>query len=276
MPVGTYGGLATNWESSSSGTPAMLLHCAQGSLAAWKGVSEALPGIRCIMPDAPGHGGSEYDPEQPYMQQAVNACVALLEAEAQEPAILIGHSYGGTISLRIAQQRPDLVKALAVYEPVNFGLLIDANHPLTRDKTGKSTEFRDTAAFQTHFENEDWPAAAKAFFGYWETERSWDSLKPQLQEYLIRTVRYIWIQQPSVTGGVGERMMLSDLADITLPVLVSHGEFTRDIAIATAELLSSNLPNATLKPLPGSGHMGPLKAAPAYATLLSEWIADLP
>lgn len=38
---------------------------------------------------------------------------------------LIGHSYGGAVSLHVALQRPERVRSLALYEPVLFAPLRD-------------------------------------------------------------------------------------------------------------------------------------------------------
>lgn len=270
----TLGGLATNWESTGTGPPILMLHCAQGSLGTWAGVIDALKSdYRCLAADAPGHGASDYDPDQAYQLQAAKAMIALLEQETDQPAILLGHSYGGTVAFRIAKMRPDLVAAIAVYEPVNFGFLLDSDHPITRPKDG--SEFNDISDAEAYFEAQDWPNAAKTFFSYWEKSRPWESLAEPTRAYLTKTVRFIPIQRPSLFGDATERVMLDDLKSMQMPVLVSHGETTRDIAKATNDVIVKTLPNATLKPLPNVGHMGPIAAAPAYADLIKKWLASL-
>jgi pimeloyl-ACP methyl ester carboxylesterase len=50
---------------------------------------------------------------------------ALLE---QEPAHLVGHSYGGVVSLLAAARAPSSVRSLVVFEPPAFGLVLDRPH----------------------------------------------------------------------------------------------------------------------------------------------------
>jgi pimeloyl-ACP methyl ester carboxylesterase len=46
--------------------------------------------------------------------------LALIEAEADGPVVLAGHSMGGTSSLLAAAHKPEAVKALALFDPVIF------------------------------------------------------------------------------------------------------------------------------------------------------------
>ena len=49
----------------------------------------------------------------------------LAEVLAEAPAHLVGHSYGGVVSLIAAAQVPDSVQSLTVFEPPAFGLVAD-------------------------------------------------------------------------------------------------------------------------------------------------------
>ena len=49
----------------------------------------------------------------------------LAEVLAEEPTHLVGHSYGGVVSLIAAAQVPDSVQSLTVFEPPAFGLVAD-------------------------------------------------------------------------------------------------------------------------------------------------------
>ena len=54
----------------------------------------------------------------------------LAEVLTEEPTHLVGHSYGGVVSLIAAAQVPDSVQSLTVFEPPAFGLV--ANNPDVR------------------------------------------------------------------------------------------------------------------------------------------------
>ena len=49
----------------------------------------------------------------------------LAEVLAEEPTHLVGHSYGGVVSLIAAAKVPDSVQSLTVFEPPAFGLVAD-------------------------------------------------------------------------------------------------------------------------------------------------------
>jgi pimeloyl-ACP methyl ester carboxylesterase len=54
----------------------------------------------------------------------------LAEVLVEEPTHLVGHSYGGVVSLIAAAQVPGSVKSRTVFEPPAFGLVVD--HPEVR------------------------------------------------------------------------------------------------------------------------------------------------
>jgi lipase len=59
--------------------------------------------------------------------------VDLLQDQAQgQPVDVIGHSFGGTVALRLAVERPDLVRSLVLIEPVFVAALL-ADRPDLKD-----------------------------------------------------------------------------------------------------------------------------------------------
>ncbi|MFI5401027.1 MAG: alpha/beta fold hydrolase [SAR324 cluster bacterium] len=65
-----------------------------------------------------GHGGSDVPDEFPDWDGPFNDLVAYLRECCRTPALLIGHSYGATLSLRIAAQHPELAAGLILMEPL--------------------------------------------------------------------------------------------------------------------------------------------------------------
>ncbi len=108
----------------------LLLHatsfCADAWLPAWEAAqSAAARPLRAVAVDARGHGRSgRAEGEGAYAwTRGVGDAIAWLEALAPEVeggALLAGHSSGGTIALATAALRPELVRGVALVEPVLF------------------------------------------------------------------------------------------------------------------------------------------------------------
>jgi lipase len=74
---------------------------------------DALPGCRVLAPDLIGHGLSPYDP--PWNLDAhLDAIVRTL---GTEPAMLVGHSFGGRLAFELAARAPKLVPRLVLLDP---------------------------------------------------------------------------------------------------------------------------------------------------------------
>jgi len=74
---------------------------------------------RVLMPDRPGHGYSVRPKNGSTLEVQAQQMAGVLEALAPgEKAIVVGHSFGGAVALRLALDRPDLVSALVLAAPV--------------------------------------------------------------------------------------------------------------------------------------------------------------
>ena len=100
-------------------TPLVLVHGWAGSSAAWDAVAPALARAGLTGPivsvDLPGSPRAS-DEHPATVPGAVDRVVAATEA-VSAPAILIGHSMGGQITLLAHVQRPELVAAEVVVDP---------------------------------------------------------------------------------------------------------------------------------------------------------------
>ena len=75
-----------------------------------------LPEVAIVAPDLIGHGRSSW--AAPWTLDGNAAALAdLLDAEAEGPVVVVGHSFGGAVALNIAAARPDLVAALTLLDP---------------------------------------------------------------------------------------------------------------------------------------------------------------
>jgi pimeloyl-ACP methyl ester carboxylesterase len=108
-------GTRLRYYVGGEGEPLVLVHGLGGSAANWLAlVPLLLPGRRLLVPELPGHGGSEPLPAASSLSAYADRIGLLLEREGLAPAAVVGHSLGGAIALRLAIRRPELVSALVL------------------------------------------------------------------------------------------------------------------------------------------------------------------
>ena len=96
---------------AGEGETLVLVHGLGGSAANWLALAPLLlPGRRVLVPELPGHGGSDPLPAAASLNGYADRIAGLLE----EPAAVVGHSLGGAVALRLAIRRPELVRALVL------------------------------------------------------------------------------------------------------------------------------------------------------------------
>ncbi|MBP2365385.1 alpha/beta fold hydrolase [Pseudonocardia parietis] len=112
--IGTEVGIAHDWAGSAAGPVTVVLHGGgPGCHAAsdFAAVVARRPGRRWLRVDLPGYGGSPVtaDPGLPRIAAAAHALAGLLEELGPGPVDMLAQSLGGTVALRLAAERPELV-----------------------------------------------------------------------------------------------------------------------------------------------------------------------
>ena len=98
-----------------SGPAVALVHGLGGFAGNWRAIAPALTAERrVIVPELPGHGGSEPLRAAPTLDPFAEAMLAVLEAEDALPAPWVGHSLGGLVGLRAAARRPEAITGLVL------------------------------------------------------------------------------------------------------------------------------------------------------------------
>jgi pimeloyl-ACP methyl ester carboxylesterase len=129
-------------ERLGEGPPILLVHGSVGGGAAtW---AEQLPLARrftLLVADRPGYG------QTPMVEREDFEVDAPLVAEAlRDGAHLVGHSYGGVVSLLAAAQRPEAVRSLTVIEPPAFG--VARGNPAVEDLVTRLRDHWETGPFE--------------------------------------------------------------------------------------------------------------------------------
>jgi pimeloyl-ACP methyl ester carboxylesterase len=107
-------------ERAGAGTPVVLIHGLPGTAEDWNEVTPLLVGHRTIAIDRPGFGYSSGG-YVPFERQLSVIHQLLAELHVTHP-ILVGHSYGGTISLGYAERYPGAVNGLVLVDAAAAGM----------------------------------------------------------------------------------------------------------------------------------------------------------
>ena len=108
------------FEQPGPGVPVVMIHGEPGSHKDFDPVVAELPGVHLISIDRPGFGWSKGG-WLPYQEQ-IDVVHELLTALKLAPAVLVGHSFGGTLALGVARRYPQDVASLILVAPAAGGL----------------------------------------------------------------------------------------------------------------------------------------------------------
>ena len=110
------------YSVAGSGMPVVLLHGWGLADHTYRGViaSIASQGCRVIAPSLPGFGGTGELPKDDFSIAGYGRWVAdLLRAlSVDEPAVVVGHSFGGGVAIRLAHDHPAMVRSMVLVNSI--------------------------------------------------------------------------------------------------------------------------------------------------------------
>jgi pimeloyl-ACP methyl ester carboxylesterase len=170
---------------------------------------------------------------------------------AGTPFALVGHSYGAAVALIAALQRPERLRALALYEPTMFSLVdADAAPPNDADGIRHVATLAGAAAAAG-----DPGAAAGHFIDYWMGPGTWRAMPEPRRAPIEAAVANV---QGWASALFGEPTPLAAFAALQIPVLLMVGGASPASSRAVARLLGGVLPRVEVVEFEGLGHMGPI------------------
>lgn len=222
----------------------------------WKSLADTLaPSYRVLVPDLLGIGRNPPWPDhEPFhFQSDLDALVRILE-RLPEPAHVVGHSYGGFLSVLLAQRFPRLVKSVAAYDPVAFGVLYDPPDEAGLADLTRATDdpaFRDPAIGGT----DPW---MEAFVDFWNGKGAWRMLPEPTRNAFLRVGKKVFFE---VTTLMTDRTPRLAYAAFGGPALLLSGSLSPIAARRVVSILASAFPRGSLVSIEGAGHMGPITHA---------------
>jgi esterase len=250
------------------GPPLVCVHGTLGDFRTWSAVMGPLSrtrrviavSLRHFFPEHWDGVGDDY-----LMSQHVADTIAFISHIASDPVDLMGHSRGGHIAFRVAQQRPDLLRKLVLLEP---GGDLDASlNPAPTASPPASLAGR-TAVTALKIAAGDIDGALQNFFDGIEGDGAWARL-PALAQQQLRDNIY------TLVGQVGERRAPFTEADaqaIQTPTLFIGGGASKGSLPAQLPILAAAVRDARTAMIAGAGHWMFEQAPQAFCKVVLEFL----
>lgn len=243
-----------HYERTGSGADILMIHGWASSGRMWQPLSETLHDkARCWSLDLAGFGQSPLPANtRADVDQHLEWVIAFLEQHKLKPRMVIGHSMGGLLTLKLAHARPDLAPNLVLVCPVVTGRFVfNANQVFTSQlwmmvsaKTEKFWTLIQSDSLAPVFSAPLYvaPALHRRYVEDFQRTR-WDAAIPSLES-------------------IAQQSMQPHLASIQQPALVIVGG--RDFTVPPEEgrLAAQQMPHARLVEFPTAHHQ-PLDESPA-------------
>ncbi|MFN3646487.1 MAG: alpha/beta fold hydrolase [Gemmobacter sp.] len=245
--------------------PVLALHCSLAHGGAWGAMAAHLGNAATLTaPDFPGHGASADLPAGADLHDLSTAIAATLATRigGGAPVDVLGHSFGGTVAIRLALERPDLVRSLALFEPVLFSVARVAGGPAWEEWLAGQEPFAAMIA------QGDRAGAAAWFHGLWGQGPALADLPVTLQRYIIDRIHLIPATNAVLFDDIRGLVVPGRLESLRLPVLLAQGGASPAIVAAVNGTLAARIPGARAISVPGAGHMLPLTHAADLAPAL--------
>jgi pimeloyl-ACP methyl ester carboxylesterase len=254
------------------GEPLLLIHGASSDMGVWAPtiVPMLREKFRAAAYDRPGMGfTAQRPPRAETLEVQAKVAAGVIEQLGLKNPIVVGHSWGGAVTLRLALDRPDLVGGLMLVAPVAYewpggvswhlhwsskpvvGDLF--NHVITRPFASAAVRSGLAGAFG--------PSPVPA--NYLEAASSLRALRPSA------------MRANSLDMMAAKREIIAQQArygEIAAPVALLAGD--GDTVVSTmihSVRLARTLANARLDVVQGAGHL-PHEAAPDRFLKLLEWV----
>ena len=232
----------------------LLLHPGLGDSRSWGPQVEALAagGHRPIAPDLPGYGN---EPLKPGRLSYVEHVAGLLE----QPAAVVGCSFGGRVALELAVEHPDLVERL---------VLVNAALPGWEwsDEVGQAHEEEDAA-----LDRGDLDAAADANL-FWLGPGASEEVRDLVRTMAKRNFELVLPVYEQVEAVQLDPPVTERLGEIGVPTLIVLGaEDVSDMG-EIAVILEREIPDTRTATIEGAGHVPSLERPDELNRLLLDFL----
>jgi pimeloyl-ACP methyl ester carboxylesterase len=256
-------GIDVAWHEAGRGEPLILIHGLADDHRAWRrAVPDLMLRHRVVMYDLRGHGETSLGAADGTLRQLGDDLAGLLDALEVESAHVAGFSLGGTIAMRLAIDRPDRVRGLALVA--------------TSSRVGRAAA--------------DW---------YRQRVEMVERNDPQLRETLDQDTADVYAEAPdeleegllirrqstadprgfgnacSAMAGLNPSPLDPELPRIATPTLIVASDKDRHCPPKAAEIIASRILASKLEVITGAGHPIPVEKPRELARSINVFLAQI-
>jgi esterase len=249
------------------GAPLVCVHGTLGDFRTWSAVVGPLSkthrviaiSLRRFFPEHWDGVGDDYR-----IAQHVADLIGFIEQLDAKPVDLMGHSRGGHISFRVAQQRPDLLRRLVLAEP---GGELDSSLDPDAAPSPRAPRFAGPAA---KVREGDIEGGLMLFFDAIAGDGKWARLaaseKQQLRDNVFTLLGQVGENRQPYSRGAAE--------SIHTPTLLIGGTATKGTLPAVLRALAAHVRGARVAMISGAGHWMFGQAPEEFCEIVLKFLAE--
>jgi pimeloyl-ACP methyl ester carboxylesterase len=234
-------------EAATAGEKCLLfLHGWRSNKEIWRDVILKLSNYPVFALDLPGFGGSQIPKQAFTVGDYADVVAGFIKKLDLKNTIIVGHSFGGRVGIKLASQHPGLISKLVLVDSAGFAM----------DESKKN--FINTAA-----------KIAKPFF------------KPKIMQGLRKKIyQKIGSEDYVATPGLTQtylNVISEDLTEyvkkISQPTLIIYGQNDTATPPEFGKKMHGLIPNSKFQILPNAGHFSFLDQPEEFVKVVSDFIA---
>jgi len=255
-------------EAGSSGPAVILIHSSVAGARQWRRLMDDLKGryfIRAV--NLFGYGNTP--PWSGEATQSLDDQARLVESvlpAAADDIHVVGHSFGGSVAMKLAARLGSRVTKLVLLEANPFYLLAQAGRAVA---FAEAMDLRN--CIKTCGVRGEWPVAAERFADYWGGAGSWQAMSCERRAAFAEALKPNFFEWDAV---MNETMPAAQWAQL-LPaatLLVCDPETVLPIREIVA-IFRQACPGWSYTEVPGGGHMAPLTRPDLINPIIGAFLA---
>ncbi len=248
-------GIKVNFKVAGKGQPVLLLHGWGASSDSWKKIIEILAreNFKVFCPDLPGFGETKAPKETWGVSDYVDWTLKFMESQKLEKVILLGHSFGGRISIKFANYYPQKIKSLILCDSAGLKIEPSLKRKLVLGFVG-FIKLITGITFLRKLREE-----FKELFYFTISSTDYAQANIQMREVMKRVIA---------------EDLFRYLSGIKNKTLIVWGGKDKTVPVSHAHVLDKEIKNSKLEIIKNVGHSPHLKAPEELGAIILNFLKD--